>query len=413
MSSAYSTFGGPPAQRCLRCGMPLPPNVVTCVNCGTYNPVAQSGASLEQGQVQWGGSQPQTSFGGGQYSETQWGQTPVSPPQSNQWGQPTAQSQNNTFGAPYTPQSSSPPNNFYPMPGQNQESNYNNYYAAPQQNAYYSSPTTTHEGYGAANLNGYTPVGYDQAPQQKRGPKVGLIVGIVLLLILLVGGAFAGYLYVKKHNQNSNATNATPSVVSTPTVTPLFSDPFVNNNTGWDLSSLPGKFSVKVGGGSMVLEDDDNKLLPEILPGKSLTDFRLDVNAILTKGDPSNGYGVMIREASIQGGDLGTYYRFELYGDGSYAIFKGSLDATGQSKSNTVQTYTVNGAIAKAGNVNHITIIAKGPTMTLVVNGQTVYTYTDNNYKSGSIALFISNLPGLTSGAQATFTKLAVFPAPK
>ena len=290
------------------------------------------------------------------------------------------------------------------------QSNYNNYYAAPQQNAYYSSPTTTYEGYGTANLNGYTPVGYDQAPQQKRGPKVGLIVGIVLLLILLVGGAFAGYLYVKKHNQNSNATNATPSVVSTPTVTPLFSDPFVNNNTGWDLSSLPGKFSVKVGGGSMVLEDDDNKLLPEILPGKSLTDFRLDVNATLTKGDPSNGYGVMIREASIQGGDLGTYYRFELYGDGSYAIFKGSLDATGQSKSNTVQTYTVNGAIAKAGNVNHITIIAKGPTMTLVVNGQTVYTYTDDNYKSGSIALFISNLPGLTSGAQATFTKSGSFP---
>jgi hypothetical protein len=412
MSSVYPPFGGPPAQRCLRCGTPLPPNVVTCVNCGTYNPVAQPGASPDQGQVQWGSSQPQTSFGGGQHSGLQWGQAPVSPPQNNQWGQPPAQPQNNTFGAPYTPQPSSLPNNFYPMPGQNQQSNYNNYNAAPQQNAYYSAPTTTYEGYAPANLNGYTPVGYNQPPQQKRGPKVGLKIGMIVLVIVLVGGAFAGYTYYKSHIQNSNAI-VTPTKVSTPSVVPLFSDSFTNNKTGWDLSSLPGKFSVKVGDGSLVLEDDENKLLPEVLPGKGFADFRLDVDATLTKGDPNNGYGVIIREASMQSGDLGTYYCLELYGDGSYAIFKGSLDATGQTKRNTVQTYTVNNAIAKVGNVNHITITAKGSTMTLIVNGQTIYTYTDNSYKSGYIALFVSNVPELNPGARAIFANLAVFPAPK
>ncbi len=411
MSSAYPTFGGPPAQRCLRCGTPLPPNVVTCVNCGTYNPVAQPGAFPEQGHVQWGGSQPQTSFGGGQYSESQWGQPPVSPPQNNQWGQPPAQPQNNAFGTPYTPQPSSPPNNFYPMPGQNQQSNYNNYYAAPQQNAYYSPPTTTYQGYAPANMNGYASVGYTQPPQQKRGPKVGLIIGMIVLVIVLFGGAFAGYTYFKSHSQNSNVKTTT-TIMSTPSVVPLFSDSFANNNTGWDLSSLPGKFSVKVGGGSMVLEDDDNKLLPEILPGKSLTDFRLDVNATLTKGDPSNGYGVLIRSAN-QGSIFGMYYRFELYGDGTYAIFKGYLDTSGKTQSSTVQGYTANASIAKIGQVNHITINAKGPAMTLMVNGQTVYTYTDDNYKSGSVALFVSNVPGIRPVAQATFTKLVVFPAPK
>jgi hypothetical protein len=195
-------------------------------------------------------------------------------------------------------------------------------------------------------------------------------------------------------------------------VTPLFIDTFAKNNLGWDLTSNAGKFSVKVGGGSLVLEDDENKLLWEVLPGKSFTDFRLDVNATLTKGDANNGYGVLIR-ASSQGTNLDTYYRFELYGDGTYAIFKGSLDATGQPKSNTVQTYTVNNAIAKAGNVNHITITAKGPRMILIVNGQTIYTFADDSYKSGYIALFVSNLPTLNPGAQATFTNLAVFPAPK
>jgi hypothetical protein len=412
MSSMYPPFGGSPAQRCLRCGTPLPPNVVTCVNCGTYNPVAQPGASPDQGQVQWRGSQPQAPFGGGQYSGSQWGQIPVLPPQNNQWGQPSVLPQNNTFGTSNTPQPSSLPNNFLTMPGQNQQTNSNNYYATPQQNAFYSAPTTTYEGSTPANLNDSALVGYDHPPQQKRGPKVGLIVGIVLLLILLVGGAFAGYLYYNNQHQNSTATNATPTTLSTPTLTPFFSDSFANNNMGWDLTSYTGKFSVKVGGGSLVLEDDQNKLLWEILPGKSFTDFRLDVNATLTKGDPNNGYGVFIR-ASSQGNDLGTYYRFELYGDGTYAIFKGYLDANGKTQSTKVQGYTTHAAIAKVGQVNHITIIAKGPAMTMMVNGQSVYTYTDGTYKSGSLALFVSNLPTLTPGAQAIFTNLKVFPMPE
>src|SRR5438876_2212109 len=284
------------------------------------------------------------------------------------------------------------------MPGQNARSNFNNFFVAPQQNGYYSSPTTT---YG----------GYIQTPQQKRGPRVGFIVGILLLIILLVGGALAGYYYYKHYYQNSTSVTATPPVVVTPTAVPLFSDSFDTNNMGWDLTSNQGKFSVKVGGGSLVLEDDQNKLLWEIVPGKIFTDFRLDVDATLTKGDPNNGYGVLIR-ASNQGADLGTYYRFELYGDGTYAIFKGYLDSTGTLQSLKVQGYVVDPAIARVGQVNHITIVAKGSAMSLMVNEQAVYTYTDDNYKGGSIALFVSNLPKLTPGAQATFTHLVIFPAP-
>ena len=384
MSSVYPPFGGPPAQLCLRCGTPLPSNVVTCVNCGTYNPVAQPGTFSDQRQIQWGGLQSQASFSGGQYPGTQLGQPPALP-------------QNNAHGTSYTPQSYSPPNNFYPMPGQNPQSNFNNFYVAPQQNAYYSAPTTT---YG----------GYNQSLQQKRGPKVGLIVGLVLLVVLLVGGAFTGYFYYKKHYQNSSAT---PTIVVTPTAIPLFSDSFdTTNKMGWDLTSNPGKFSVKVGGGTLVLEDDQNKLLWEVVPGQSFTDFRLDVNAKFTRGDPNNGYGVLIR-ASNQGTDLGTYYRFELYGDGTYAIFKGYLDASGTTQSIKVQGYVVDPAIARVGQVNHITIVAKGSAMSLMVNEQAVYTYTDDNYKGGSIALFVSNLPKLTPGAQATFARLAIFPIPK
>jgi 3-keto-disaccharide hydrolase len=400
MSSVYPPFGGPPAQLCLRCGTPLPSNVVTCVNCGTYNPAAQPGIFSDQRQIQWGGLQSQASFSGGQYSGTLLGQPPASSSQYNQWGQPPALPQNNAYGIPYTPQSSPPPpTNFYPMPGQSPQSNFNNFYVAPQQNAFYSSPTTT---YG----------GYNQSPQRKRGSKVGLIIGVVLLVVFLVGGAFTGYFYYKNHFQNSSAISVTPTIVVTPTAIPLFSDSFANNTMGWDLTSNQGKFSVKVGGGSLVLEDDQNKLLWEVVPGKIFTDFRLDVDATLTRGDPNNGYGVLIR-ASSQETDLATYYRFELYGDGTYAIFKGYLDASGTTQSIKVQGYIAHPAIAKVGYVNHITIVAKGPAMSLMVNGQAVYTYTDDNYRGGSVALFVSNLPELPPGAKATFTHLAIFPAPK
>jgi hypothetical protein len=399
MSLVYPPPGGPPTHSCLRCGTSLPLTVVTCMNCGTYNPV-----------VLPGGSGAQTSYSGGQYPGLQWGQAPVSPSQSNQWGQPPMYPQNNPFGTPYIPQEASSPNNIYGIPGQGQQSNVNNSYGMPQQNAYYSSPPAIYEGYSSGSLDSYASTGYDRPPKKKRGPKVALIISIILLITILVGGAFAGYVFYQSHTQNSNVT-VTLTKVSTPAVAPLFKDSFANNKTGWDLTSMPGKFSARVGGGSMVLEDDDNKFLTEILPGMRFTDFRLDVDAILTRGDPNNGYGVFIRAGLSQDGQLGTYYRVELYGDGNFAIFKGTLNTNGQSKSTQVQDFPVNDAIAKVGHVNHITIIAKGSAMTLIVNGQIVFTYTDDNYKSGSVALFVSNLPSVAPGAQATFTNLAIFPS--
>jgi hypothetical protein len=392
MSSVYPPYGGPPARRCLRCGMPLPPDVVTCTNCGTHNPV---GSSPQQGQAPWGGSSPQMPPAGGQYPGQQWGPSPASP---SQWGQPAAQPHPSG-----PPQSISSPNNFFGPPGQNQQ-----YYGAAQQPAFYSPPPATYNGLQRSNLNGYSPTGYNQPPEGKRRPELGLIILVLgLLVVVIAGGIFAGINFLKNQNQNSNTV---PTRVTTPSVKPLFSDAFNDDKNGWDLSSTPGKFSVKIGGGSMVLEDDEHRLFMEVVPGNSLVDFRLDVDASLSKGDPTNGYGVFIRGAMGSDGNLDTYYRFELYGDGTYAIFKGS-DTNWNTLSNKVRDYTASSAILKGSQVNHISIIAKGSSMTFMVNGQALYTYVDNNYKSGSVALFVSNLPTLSVGAQATFSHLAIFPA--
>ncbi|HEV7236391.1 MAG TPA: family 16 glycoside hydrolase, partial [Ktedonobacteraceae bacterium] len=179
-----------------------------------------------------------------------------------------------------------------------------------------------------------------------------------------------------------------------------------------NLTGNPGQYSVTVGGNQMVLEDDHNKLLWEIVPGQTFADFQLDVDAKLTKGDKTNGYGVYIRGIASQGVDIGLYYRFELYGDGTFALYKGTLDANGNPvyTSATNNEYIPNAAIQSEGNINHITIIAKGSSMEFKVNNVLVKTYTDSAYKGGEVALFVSNLPSAPPVAQAIFTHLAIFP---
>lgn len=241
-------------------------------------------------------------------------------------------------------------------------------------------------------------------------PNVFLFVIPGLIVLLLIGGSLTGWLYLKNRNQNT-ITSSPTFVVTTPSTKPLFRDAFTSNATGWDLSSTPGKYQVSVGKGTLTLEDDDNKLLWEILPGKSFTDFRLDVDAKLSKGDPGNGYGVYIRGASTTASEIGTYYRFELYGDGSYAVFKGALDSNGNTQNQQIGKYILNPAILKEGQTNHITLIAKGSSMTFMVNGVKLTTYSDSTYRGGLAALFVSNLPNLPAVAQATFSNLAIFPA--
>src|SRR5581483_1731714 len=103
-------------------------------------------------------------------------------------------------------------------------------------------------------------------------------------------------------------------------------------------------------------------------------------------------------------------YRFELYGDGSYAIFKGAVDANGVSATTKLVDYTLNPAIKKQGGLNKIMIIAKGASLSFIVNGQLLKTITNNSYASGTIALFVSNLPQAKPGAQVQFTQFAIYP---
>ena len=196
-----------------------------------------------------------------------------------------------------------------------------------------------------------------------------------------------------------------------PTGSPLFADNFSSDANGWNLDSSPGAYAVTLNNGRLTMEIDKNQLLWELLPGeRSYSNFTLVVNTMLSRGDQNNGYGVYIRGASNAQSDLATYYRFELYGDGSYAIFKGVTDANGTSTATKIVDYTLNAAIKKQGGTNQIMIIAKGPTLSFVANDQLLKTIRDTSYASGSVALFISNLPEAKPGMQVQFSHFAIYP---
>jgi hypothetical protein len=207
------------------------------------------------------------------------------------------------------------------------------------------------------------------------------------------------------------AASSSPVPYPVPKGPQLFSDSFLSDAYGWNLQSLPGSYTVTLGHGALTLEVEQHKLLWELLPGeRSYSDFILTADAVLSQGDQYDGYGVYIRGTANQASDLATYYRFELYGDGSYAIFKGTLDLDGNSTSTAIVNYTWNPAIQPQGKLNHLMIIARGASMSFIVNNQLLKTISDHSYASGSVALFVSNLPQAKPGAQVQFSRLAIYP---
>jgi hypothetical protein len=425
MSSAYPPYGGAPVRPCQRCGMSLPLNEVYCRNCGYYNTPAQSSNAVGSApaNASWGATPP-TAYGQypqNQYAGQQWGQSPPpAPVQNNSYDQysvpqlsfdmPDQQAASNNYYAASTPAANS--GNYYG--GANQSSNYYAGPSTPQPVSYAVPPVPgMASSFQSGTINGSLPLGGNQGLPPRSGKlNAGLVVGIVVLLVVLIGGAIAGYAFISGHHlsqvtQQPTAVPATP----TPKVPPLFADSFNNNDNGWDLQGNPGRFSVALGHGTLALEDDSNRLLWELLPGnRTFRDFQLSVDAVLSKGDQINGYGIYIRGSLDQDSQLSTYYRLELYGDGTYAVFKGTIDATGKSTPTQIVDYTESPAIQKQGGINHIAIVAKGSAMTLIVNGQTLKTITDSSYTSGSIALFVSNVQNAHAGAQATFSNLVIYP---
>lgn len=248
------------------------------------------------------------------------------------------------------------------------------------------------------------------AQRRNRPPLIYIVTVLFVFVFLIVALVRTG---VSLPLLSTTQVTSTPvPAYPLPKGMPIFADSFVSNISGWNLQKDANSYDVEVGNGLLTLGSKKNQLIWEVLPGeRSFTDFQLVVNATLIAGDRNSGYGVYIRGAGSQGRDLSSYYRFELYGDGSYAVFKGTVNQDGKTADIRLAGYALHQAIQKEGKANQIMIIARGPMMTFVVNGQAVKTFADRSYTAGMVAFFVSKLPESQTNAQVQFSRLAIYPS--
>ncbi len=193
----------------------------------------------------------------------------------------------------------------------------------------------------------------------------------------------------------------------TPTATPLFSDHFFDQNSGWPIGDADGYIRVLDGSG-LILCDTNHHILTESLPtDATFSNFTVSVSFTLIKADKNDSVGVYLR------GDSNLYhdYRIDIYGDQRVTVNKEFLDDRKDEQVIPLAAVSHASALAPIGQQNVLTISMNGALFSLKINNAPLLTIADLDYTQGQVALFVNN--GKTSdGAMARFHHVTVMTLP-
>jgi hypothetical protein len=169
---------------------------------------------------------------------------------------------------------------------------------------------------------------------------------------------------------------------SSSTLTPLpYAEDFSNANTGWKV--VDDKIiQIRHQAGALHFTIDDLDQIAWSVAGQRFENFTLDVDATQVEGPGDNSYGVLIRYV-----DEKNFYRLDISGDGYFAVNKYQA-----GKWLKLQDWTESAAIKREAATNHLQVIARGNQFTFNVNGETVTTFTDDEFKQGDIGLTAGTL---------------------
>jgi hypothetical protein len=130
-------------------------------------------------------------------------------------------------------------------------------------------------------------------------------------------------------------------------------------------------------------------------------DFSLEVDGRILSGSPKSSYGVLFRKQGPQ-----QFYRFEITGEGAYILERHDQDG---SRVLFMPDWRDSDFINEGLNVNNrLGVEAKGPNISLYVNGEILETVTDNTYPSGGIALDAGTFD--VAPIQVAFDNLIIHP---
>lgn len=387
-------------RKCQQCGTPLGPNESYCSNCGApyreqYVPTQFASPYQPPASPAYQGSS----------NPNQPNQSPIEPTQYASPPYGSAPYGNTSYGSPdagYAPPPPPPNVGYTPPPPVNAP----NYGAQP---GLYGQPPA----YQPNQVGAYGQPPQAEPPRPKRGPNVPLIIGIIVLLLILLGG---GLFLLGRGKGNTTATTngttptanaTTPTAAVTPTPAPLFIDNFADASKGWDTTGGSG-YSRTIANNALTLTDSNHKILPETLPtNTTYDDLSVTSTFTLVQADQNDGAGIYVRGDS----NLDHDYRVEIFGDATYAIGKEYIDSNNNPTVTALVQPTSSSAINPKGQSNKVTVILKGSTIVLLINGTFITSITDTSYTKGQIALFVQN-GDTSSGATASFSSIEVDPAP-
>lgn len=180
-------------------------------------------------------------------------------------------------------------------------------------------------------------------------------------------------------------------------LTPLpYADDFSQADNGWKI--VEDKIiQIRYQDGALHFFIDDLDQIAWSTSGKRFENFTFDVDATQIGGPSDNSYGVLIRYV-----DEKNFYRLDISGDGYFAVNKYQA-----GNWLTLQDWTESAAIKRDAATNHLQVIARGNQFTFSVNGETVTTFTDDEFKQGDIGLTAGTLFD-NAGVQIAFDNLSV-----
>ncbi len=237
-------------------------------------------------------------------------------------------------------------------------------------------------------------------PPQRRGNRIGIIIGVAALVLLIAGGGI--FTLLRPGSRNSPVTasptvnaTATAHVNATATATAAVEDPYTHSGTltladplsdngkgqGWDVNSN----CAFIDGAYHAIAPNPSFGDYCIAGSTDFSNFVFEVQMQVIKGD---GGGIDFRDENTA--TANKYYDFYVWQDGSY-----ELDVVNGGSAKTLSSGSSVAINQSLNQTNVVAVVAQGSLIKLYVNHQLITSATDSTYSHGQIGVeanpFVNN----------------------
>jgi pSer/pThr/pTyr-binding forkhead associated (FHA) protein len=219
-----------------------------------------------------------------------------------------------------------------------------------------------------------------------RWSREWIVGGLVLLLVLVGVILFALSGLGSGGRQASEGTAEAVEKVDGDLIL-VYEDDFSNPSSGWD-DAFDRYTTKQYGNNKYYIEVTTSNLVAWGLANRSVSDFRLDVDAAQETGPNNNGYGILFRFQ-----DRDNYYRFDISGDGFFLLSKFHA-----GEWVTLVPWTASSAVNVGQSANRLTVEALGSQIRVYANDTLLAEVEDNTFSQGNFGFFASTFsdPNLT-----------------